>query len=139
MAKFKLKRPVRVDKRQPLLWQLDGRKRPVVLWLKEVFQGRAWLRRWCNRLEQLTYELEQSSALAQLYAIRENTPRLDWTRHLAVQQACEQLKLILVDVHRKMPFCRCPKRDSDPQCPVCEGDGWINALQLTKHQLSSLR
>ncbi len=131
------KRPVRVDKKQPSLWKRDGRKRPVPVWLKDVFQGRAYLLRWCNRLEQLIYELEEFDATAQLEAARQQRTFLSSTKHLDVMQTCRQLKGLVTDVQRKMPFCRCPRLDDEPQCPACKGDGWVNASQLNEHQISS--
>ena len=113
-----------MNKRDVLLGKLDGRRAPVPVWLKDVFQGRAWMTWWCKRLERLLYELEQ-----------QKKPSVEWTQYLEVHETCNQLKQMLIDIHRKMPFCRCPKKDNDPNCPVCEGKGWINALQLTEHQI----
>lgn len=118
------------------LWRHDGRKSPVPLWLKNVFQGRSWMVWWCKRLERLLYELEQQDTTAHLDSAKQEEPSLEWTQYMEVRKTCNQLKQILIDTHRKMPFCRCPKKDSDPQCPVCKGKGWINASQLAAHQIS---
>ncbi len=126
-----------MKKRDVLLGKRDGRRAPVPVWLKGVFQGRAWMTWWCKRLERLLYELEQQDTTTHLESAKREQPSLEWTQYLEVRETCEQLKQMLIDIHRKMPFCRCPKKDSDPQCPVCEGKGWINAVQLTEHQIGS--
>jgi hypothetical protein len=87
--------------------------------------------RWCNRLEQLIYDLEDMDNRARLDAARNQRPYLAWTKHLDVRGTCKQLKAILFRAQRDAPFCRCPRHDSDPACPVCEGNGWITASQVT--------
>lgn len=125
-----------LDDRQTLRkrWRLDGRRKPVPLWLKEAFIGRQWLLRWCGRLDQLVAEMERHSAQAKYDAARWNIPHMDWSKHLDVPSICSQLKATLRTIQSNMPFCRCPKKDSDSNCMVCGGNGWITSTRLVEHR-----